>query len=91
MKRLWFLCIALLLAQQAIATHGIEHLLHQDEIVCSECITLSGGMLALPASPPSAARLPATAETELLAILPLPILAPHPAFRSRAPPHIQST
>lgn len=91
MKRVWFLCIAFLLAQQAIATHGVEHLLHQDEIVCSECIALSGGMLALPVSPPSVARLPATAATEFFAPLPLPILAPHPAFRSRAPPHSQST
>lgn len=91
MKRIWFLCIALLLAQLAIATHGYEHLHHEDEIVCSECIALAAGMLALPAAPPRVASFAPAIETDLIAALPGPRVAPHPAFRSRAPPRIQST
>jgi hypothetical protein len=88
-KRLLLLCVALVLAQAALAGHGIEHAFQDHAESCVECLSLPG-MQALPALPPHLPP-PATAPTPaVVAVPPAPTFALHPAFRSRAPPAIQS-
>ncbi len=89
MKRLLLLCITLVLAQIALAGHGIEHVFHESDEVCVECLALPG-MLAVPAQvrmplQQGTADIPAT-----LAVPPAPTFAQPRAFLSRAPPALQS-
>jgi hypothetical protein len=85
LKRLLLLCITLILAQLALAGHGIEHAFHEPDEACVECLALPG-MQAVPAQvqmPPlrGAVIIPAT-----LAVPPAPTFFTPTAFRSRAPP-----
>lgn len=89
MKRLLFLCVALILAQVVFASHGIEHALHADEMACVKCLALSG-MQAVPATPSSVFAPAAALAPVVFAVPPAPSLARCLSFRSRAPPMPQS-
>ncbi len=89
MKRLLLLCITLVLAQLALAGHGIEHAFHEPDEACVECLALPG-MLAVPAQvrmplQQGVVDIPAT-----FAVPPAPTFAQSRAFLSRAPPLLQS-
>jgi hypothetical protein len=89
MKRLLLLCAALVLAQLALAAHGIDHGLHAEEVACVECLALPG-MQAVPASPSSVPAPVAAVAPTIFAVPPAPTFGRLPAFRSRAPPVFQS-
>lgn len=89
MKRLLLLCAALVLAQVALAGHGIEHAFHDHDEPCVECLSMPG-MLALPALPPRLSPPAAAGVQVAAAVPPAPTFALHLAFRSRAPPSAQS-
>ena len=89
MKRLLLLCAALLLAQLALAGHGIEHAFEDHEAACVECLALPG----LQAVPSRAADLPRRLPAVLapaVAVLPAPTFYRPRAFLSRGPPERQS-
>ncbi len=74
-------------AQFALFGHGIEHVFHEHEAVCLQCLSLPG-MLALPKQAASLPVLHLPVITGASTIPAAPALAFHPAFRSRAPPSL---
>lgn len=89
MKRLLLLGFALVLAQLALAEHGIEHAFHDHDEACVECLVLPG-MQAVPARIQTPPALQMAGTPPRFAVLPAPTFAQHLAFDSRAPPYTQS-
>ncbi|GAB1394334.1 hypothetical protein MASR1M60_24980 [Rhodocyclaceae bacterium] len=89
MKRLLLLCFALVLTQLALAGHGIEHVFHEHDEACVECLVLPGmqGMPARIQTPP-ALRMDGT--PTCIAVPPAPTFTQYLSFHSRAPPLPQS-
>lgn len=87
LPRLLLLCSLLLWAQSALAVHGIEHALHDQDEACIECLALPG----MQAVPKPTASLPVLRPLTLAgrhAVPSAPTVALHPAFHSRAPPEL---
>lgn len=83
--RLLALALTLLLAQLALASHGIAHALSDQDETCVECLALPG-FAALPATPaPLAAPAPKRAQ-EAVAVPPAPSFALARFYPTRAPP-----
>jgi hypothetical protein len=89
MKRLLLLCITLVLAQVALAGHGIEHVFHEPDEACVECLALPG-MQAVPVQAPMPLQHGAADTPATLAVPPAPTFAQPRAFLSRGPPLLQS-
>ena len=87
--RLLLFGLALLWTQLALTGHGIEHAFHDHDEACAECLALPG-FAAMPARPPCLFAPSAAHDDAPVAVPPAPTFAPHPPFRSRAPPSAQS-
>lgn len=88
--RVLLLALVLLWAQLALATHGIDQVFADHDEACAECLMLAGMQGAVPTPDPAPSRLSAATRTVRRAVLPAPTFALHLAFRSRAPPLLQS-
>ncbi|MDP3036133.1 MAG: hypothetical protein Q8N07_00255 [Rhodocyclaceae bacterium] len=88
--RVLLLALALLWAQLALAAHGIDQAFADHDEACAECLMLAGMQGAVPTPDPAPPGLPAATRNLRRAVLPAPTFALHLAFRSRAPPVLQS-
>lgn len=90
------LAAVLLLAQITLATHGAGHAFGNGDDsgeaaeVCLECLALCGIQSAPPPTCVATEFSPPTVDQVRGAIVPTPIFTQPLAFRSRAPPNLQS-